>query len=973
MSIRLTVIIILLTSNLATFRSSAIADEPTGDLDQRSPEFESDVRPVFAKKCGQCHSRDVQKGDLDLSSMKAIRSGGESGETLVADSLDESRLWSVIVEKEMPPEGEPKLSPAETDLLRRWIQSGAKSSAPQPTERKITQHDVLPIVLLRCVTCHGPRLAENGLDMRTVESMLKGGKSGPALVPGNPDESLMMERIESEACPPRESLLKYFVRRPGASEIQMLKDWIASGAPVVDTAPDVATNEPDPLVTEEEREHWAFQPPVRSSNGNSVDDFISRKLTESGLSFAPQADRDTLIRRVYMDLIGMPPTTDQWQRWHDHDASDWYQQMLEEVLASPHYGERWGRYWLDLAGYADSEGGISADPIRPVAWRYRDYVIKSFNEDKPYDRFLLEQLAGDELIDHQSAKSITEQMVENMVATGFLRMGIDETGSRTMNFVPERLKVISDAITVVSSGLMGLTMECARCHSHKYDPIPQRDYYRLKAIFQGALDEHDWSTFKNRKVNLATPRQRERIAATNPPLEKQIKKQESAARKIDRQIQLLLLRHHYPDQSEEDNESTIAALRIADNNRTLPQRRLVERLQVAEIIPEDQQPQAVVDARAARIEIDRQIQRIRRKMVTPATIRALWDFGRPSPTYILRRGEHDKPGRLVGPGVPSVLTDGKTPLEIQPPFPNGTPKTGRRLAFARWLTQPDHPLTARVMVNRIWKHHFRVGLVKDLDNFGRRAEGPSHPELLDWLAIEFVDRGWSIKNMHRLMMNSQTYRQSSRVTEQQQKADPQNRLLSRMPLRRLDAESIRDSLLFISGKLETQPGGIPDAVTVDQHGQVNVFETEGGGWRRSIYLQYRRTEIPTMMDTFDYPQMGPNCVVRSESTVSPQALLLINNRHVRLLASAFADRVASLTRIVPDSEDASDSGDGDSIESQVDRVYQIALTRLPSETEKRVGVEAIETLKTQWGGDHRKALETYCHAIINSAAFLYVD
>lgn len=926
--------------------------------------FENDIQPILANKCGKCHSDTVRKGGLDLSSMTGVRTGGESGESAVADSVDESMLWIMIDGGGMPPEDQPQLTKAENALIRKWIAGGSKSKTPhQPTEKPITQHDVLPIVLLRCTACHGPRRQDGGLDLRTPTAMRQGGNSGPALVPGNADASLMIQRIESEACPPRKLLLKFFVRRPSSSEVETLRKWIDAGAPEMDIAPDVATTQPDSLVTEEDREHWAFQTPKDTPGAKSVDEFVLRKLQKQGLDFSPEADRDTLIRRAYLDLVGLPPSVEEWQRWRNSKDPNWYAQMIDVLLASPHYGERWGRYWLDLAGYADSEGGVSADPIREVAWKYRDYVIKSFNDDKPYDRFLLEQIAGDELVDCENAEVITKEMVDNLIATGFLRMGIDQTGSRTMNFVPERLGVIGDAIDVLGSGVMGITMECARCHSHKYDPIPHRDYYRFKAIFQGALDEHDWLTFKNRKLQIATPEQRQRVAEVNPPLQARVKKLEAQRRRAIADYQRELLRQHYPDQSEADREETLRALKIADNNRTLPQRKLVEKLQRAEIVPIEEQPASVQQALATVEAIKNQILKTERQMEPPLTIRALWDRGEPSPTYILRRGDHDKPGPLVGPGVPSVLTDGRTPFDAEPPFPNGTPKTGRRLAFARWLTNPDHPLTARVMVNRLWYHQFGEGIVRTLENFGRKGEPPSHPELLDWLALEFVERGWSIKDMHRLIMNSRTYKQSSRITDELRTVDPQNRLFSRMPLRRMNAEALRDSLLFVSGRLDDTPGGPPDPVTVDRNGLVSANATENGGWRRSIYMQYRRTEIPTMMETFDYPEMGPNCVARNVSIVSPQSLMLMNNERVRELAEAFAERVA----IELKKQNQNDSA------TQVQMVYQMALSRPPSEMELRLGIETLKELETIWQGDRQAALETYCHTLLNSAAFLYID
>lgn len=928
------------------------------------PVYESDIRPVFVRKCGRCHSDQVQKGALNLSTMAGVRRGGESGEPAVAESLDDSLLWAYVDGGEMPPEGQPPLTAAETDLLRRWIEGGARSEQPADShEEQLTQHDVLPIVLLRCVTCHGTRLQRGGVDLRTPEGMLQGGTSGPALVPGDPDASRMIQRIETEACPPRDQLLKYFVRRPPKSEVETLRRWIEAGAPVVDVAPDVATTEPDPLVTDEDRQHWAFQPPVADPDVHSLDEFIERKLAEQGLELSPEADRDTLIRRAFLDLTGLPPSLAEWRRWHFSSAPEWYAAMIDDLLDSPRYGERWGRYWLDLAGYADSEGGVSADPIREVAWKYRDYVIQSFNDDTPYDRFLMEQLAGDELTDVANAEEVTDEMVRNLVATGFLRMGIDQTGSRTMNFVPERLGVISDAINVIGSGIMGLTLECCRCHSHKYDALPQRDYYRFKAIFQGALDEHDWLTFRNRQLNVGTPEHRQRVAETNPPLLRELKQLQAQMKQETTELQLALLRAHYPEQPESDRQATLAALRIADNNRTLIQRNLVEMLQVAEAIPDGQQPPGVREARARIADLELRIIRLKQQLEPPLTIRALWDRGDPSPTYVLRRGEHDRAGDLVGPGVPSVLTDGRTPFDVTPPFPNGTPKTGRRLALARWLTRPDHPLTARVFVNRVWYHHFGTGLVRSLENFGVQGDRPSHPQLLDWLAVRFVEQGWSIKQLHRLIMNSRTYRQSSRVTRRHLERDPQNRLLSRMTLRRLDAEALRDSLLAVSGMLDETRGGPPDPVSVDRNGQVRVVPTVEGRWRRSVYAQFRRTEIPTFLATYDYPVMGPNCIERSVSTVSLQSLLMMNNGHIRELAAAVAARVERLQE---------DSGIP-AVERLIDTAYQLVLSRLPRDDERQTGTVALEELIEQWNGNRHAALETYCHVLLNSAAFLYVD
>ncbi len=921
-----------------------------------SPVFEDAVAPLLEARCVECHNADTRKGELDLSSAAGLVRGGESGPVFQAGDPGHSHLYEMVVRGEMPKKGDP-LSESERQVIHDWIAAGgAFRNAPTPAKDTPHQHDILPVMLLRCTACHGAQKRDGGLDLRTVASMRKGGHSGPALVPGAPDASRMIQRIESEACPPQALLLKAFVKRPPESEVRILRDWIAAGAPVEDIAPDVATGEPDPLVTDEDRNHWAFQPPKAKPGAGSVDEFIGARLSEMGLAFSPEADRDTLIRRAYLDLLGMPPDVKEWRYWRESADPDWFATMVDHLLASPHYGERWGRYWLDLAGYADSEGGTSEDPLREVAWKYRDYVIHAFNADKPYDEFLLEQIAGDELIDVDNAEEITDEMVENLVATGFLRMGIDETGSRTMNFIDNRVGVISDVIDVVGSSVMGLTMECVRCHSHKYDPIPQRDYYRLKAVFQGALDEHDWLSFKTRSLELGTPEQVARVQKVNPPLAKELANLESLLKKKTVQWQREMLRAHYPEQSEEDREATFIALKRADNTRSLEQRRLVEKLQTALVIPNHQQPDTVQAARAEVDALQKKIEEVKRRMEPSLAIRALWDRGEPSPTYIYRRGVETSPGRLVGPGVPSVLTDGRTPFIVEPPFPDGTPKTGRRLAFAKWLTRPDHPLTSRVLVNRLWYHHFGRGLHESLENFGRQAESPTHPELLDWLAVTLVERGWSLKEMHRVMMNSRTWKQSSRVTDAHLARDPDNDLFSRMPLRRMDAEALRDSLLFVAGRLDPTAGGPPDGVTTNREGFVHAQATPGGNWRRSVYLQYRRTEIPTMLETFDYPEMGPNCVSRSISTVSPQSLMLLNNERVRELSASLATRIKA-----------------DDAPGRVEAAYALALSREPTAEERDIGLAALTELEKRWPGNPGGALEAWCHALLNSAAFVYVD
>ena len=947
---------------------------PSGNARSASDDlfFETSIRPLFDKHCVECHNPKARKANLDLTTSEGVVRGGESGNIFKAGDLKQSPLYQLVHHGEMPRERE-RLAGSEIESIREWIESGARfKKAPVLAEEPPHQHDVTPILLLRCTVCHGPRRKDGGLDLRTKAAMLKGGKSGPAVIPGDPDGSLMIQRIESGDCPPIHLLLKYFVRKPTREEVRTLREWIAAGAPEKEIHPDVATETGDVLVTDDDRKHWSFQPLRKVSppigggkpGGNPIDAFIGRRLREDGLTFSRKADRRTLVRRAWFDLTGLPPSVEELDHWMTHASARWFEELVDHLLASPRYGERWGRYWLDLAGYASSEGGISADTVRQVEWKYRDYVIRAFNDDKPYDRFLLEQIAGDELADYTDLEGVTPEIVDNLIATGFLRMGIDQTGSRTMNFVPERLGVIADAINVVGSGVMGLTLECARCHGHKYDPIPLRDYYRLKAVFQGAFDEHDWMSWKTRKLTLATPEEKKRYSLASSTIGKEIKSLESQRRRAISSLQSKYFKERRPALSDELYEEFKAAQKVTQGRLTLRQEELLAKYETF-LKPTVAQLREMHSDWASELDdIDSRLKDLRREMPPPLTVRAVWDRGEPSPTYILKRGEHNRPGRLVGPGVPSALTDGRTPFDYARPWKDA-PSTGRRLAFAKWLTRPDHPLTARVFVNRVWKEHFGTGLVKTLENFGKQGERPSHPELLDWLATEFVARGWSMKELHRLLMNSRTYRQASEVQPDVDRLDPENRLLSRMLMRRVNAEALRDSLLFVSGRLDERMFGPSDPVSVREDGLIMADPAENG-WRRSVYLRYRRTELPSLLDTFDYPEMGPNCVQRSVSTVSLQALMLSNNRRVYELAGSLAERLQAEA--------------GGSVEASVKLAYKSVLSREPTAEELARAKKSVEGMAAEFRGAGEnetfaltQAVTAFCHALLNSAEFVYVD
>ena len=972
---------------LALFLASDLIGEET-------PRYETHIVPIFKANCIRCHNPQAMKAELDLSTAEGLFRGGESGAVIAPKDVAESSLYDLIHEGEMPPEEDKHLAKADVETIRRWIEIGTpfvKDIDPREllAAGEVSNHVIEPMMLLRCAVCHGLRTQEAGLDLRTKASMLKGGKSGPAIVLGKPEESLMLKRIHAVEMPPRELLIRSGVKPMSEDEIAQLSRWIELGAPEVTVEPDVATTESDPLVTDEDREFWSFKPPRKAAvpqvkNAervrNSIDAFVIRRQEARDLEMAPEADRLTLLRRVSFDLTGLPPRPDDVHLFLNDNDPLAYERMVDRLLASPQYGERWGRFWLDAAGYADSEGKRSADPIRPYAWKYRDYVIRAFNSDKPYDRFLLEQIAGDELADYENAKTITRELADNLIATAFLRMAPDGTGSDIVNSVPERLEVIADELDIFGSTVMGMTIKCARCHSHKYDPIPQRDYYRLAAVFKGAMDEHDWlkpasvpgqtkGVKPARYLTYATDQEKREIEKRNQEIDAQIEREREKLAVQAKEYRFKYLEEQLkslPEQLHDDFRKTFST---TESERSEVQKYLAEKFG-KQLWLTDAKLNGQDGYKRAKIEVDRLIKQWESEKSGGPMIRALWDRGNPSPTYIYRRGEYRQPSRLVGPGVPSALTDGRTPFVVKPPW-EGANQTGRRLALARWLVESDHPLTARVMVNRIWKHHFGEGIVRSLNNFGKLGTPPTHPELLDWLAVEFVEHGWSIKHLHRLILTSGTFRQSSTphsAIPSLQSKDLDNRWLTRMPLRRLDAEEVRDSLIFVAGQLNGRKFGRPDSVDVRKDGLVTAASSTSG-FRRSVYLRHRRKEMPTVLETFDLPQMNPNCEKRINSTVAQQALYLLNNAMVRQLSELFAHRVGQETL------DAA---------SQVDRAYLIALGRRPSEQEKSIGVDAILQLTEHWqkhlatkdnssNEAAENALATFCHTIMNSAEFLYVD
>ena len=742
------------------------------------------------------------------------------------------------------------------------------------------------------------------------------------------------------------------------AEIEALRVWINQGA--VWSSPST--------VRTDERDYWAFRLPVRPA-GNSIDAFITAALEKNGLKRAARADRVTLLRRAYLDLLGMPPTPEEAAEFLNDQSPDAWAKLVDRLLASPHYGERWGRHWLDVARYADSNG-FEHDFDRPNAWRYRDYVIRAFNEDKPYDQFLREQIAGDE---------IAHVTNDSLIATGFLR-SYAKVGFREKDNPEFRYEYLDDQIATIGRGVLGLTVQCARCHDHKFDPIKQADYYRLQASLWGYVEVDQPLT--SREVADAWRQKNAQVDSRVAELKAQLRELLKPYKD-----QLLPAKYKKFPQNVQDAIATPEAKRTP--GQALLASQVIRTVDVSDaevsrvISTADKAEKQRIEAAIRGAEKDRPAAIPMAMAVTDGDYRFTpdgpgdepapgkgkkQDVGagsylhtgpdayQPPPSYLLIRGDVNSRGPETQPGFVNVITYGNPPTVLQPATPH---TSGRRLALAEWIVSRDNPMTARVAVNRIWQHHFGVGIVPTLDNFGKMGEAPSNPELLDWLATEFMDRGWSVKQINRLIMLSEAYQMASEVPESLLNVgmarDPENKLLWRYRLQRLDAESIRDSILVASGGLNRQMGGppvfpvIPDEILKSMTNGIWKQTQEGPEvWRRSVYI-YRKRGLPMpLLDVFDLPNQNISCGARNVTTVPTQALALMNNDFVLEQAVLFAQRIQ-------------EAAPGDRAR-QVERAYTIALSRAPTPDEKRLGEEFLQS----------HGLADFADVLLNLNEFLYL-
>ncbi len=819
------------------------------------------------------------------------------------------------------------------------------------TRAPMWQHEVLPVLEKNCVSCHGGEHTMADLDLTKFDSVLKGGVSGPPITPGHPDMSLLWTMIDSGKMPVGREL--------SVADKQLIKAWIENGR--FPSREKLDESRKAEKITPEARQFWSFRKPVKpappevknvSQVVTPIDAFVLAKLEEKGWKLQPEADRRTLIRRVYFDLIGLPPTPEEVQAFVADESPDAYKNVVDHLLASPHYGERWGRHWLDVAGYSDSVGD-AGDAFRPVSYKYRNYVIEAFNKNKPFDRFVVEQLAGDQLVNWDPSTRPRPDQIEALTATGFTRLTADITDNQSIYQVDKWFDALQKSTETSMKAFLGLTVGCARCHDHKFDPILQEDYYKLTASFHAAYDTSNWlatnlrnDPWPSRYILDMPPKEREAwIAQTQEKKERGVS---GNRRYFDRTLSMVRkqIAEGVMLSSVTDylGDALVAAegLTHDDVQAMYSKSKTLTDEQLFEIFPQLAKEAA-------------EIQQAKSDEVEPNFLWALWDMSKQAaPTYLLLRGNYLTPGPVVEPGILTVLDDPDRPFQF--PDPAEHPDwnhTGRRLTLAKWLTQPDHPLTSRVFVNRLWQFHFGEGIVASPDDFGAMGSRPTNPELLDWLAVDFVEGGWDIKRMHRQIMLSAVYRQSSREEPEKISADPANKLLWRKAPLRLDAEALRDTMLAVSGLLNQTMFGEFDPIKEARDGQYLPDEEAGPRNRRSVYLAQSRTRPVGFLHAFDMPTMTQDSVSkRFRSTRPSQALVLLNNPLVRTTSKALADR-------------ALEENHGE-LEPALDRVFELAYSRQPTAQELAAARQVLASSE-----DQQQGLRLFVQAMLGANDFLY--
>ena len=865
--------------------------------------FESKIRPLLIKNCHTCHTK-AQSGGLRLDSLEKVLQGGNSGAAIIPGSPEKSLLIQVVSHTHdrlrMPPTG--KLEPHEIGYLKEWIRAGAVW--PESKEEFFLKR-IYPLLEQNCLACHREN-PEGGLRLDSRAAILLGGHSGPSVIPGNPEESLLIKAVRYEhgriQMPPTGRLTD--------EAIAELTKWVVGGSVWSDTGEELL----EPYeISKEHRNFWSFQAvsqpatPVADDprwEKNAVDRFILARLKKKGLTPVQRASKRVLLRRATYDLTGLPPTPDEIQDFLADDSPKAFEKVVERLLGSGHYGQRWGRHWLDIVRYADTAGDSGDFPISE-AYKYRNYVIDSFNQDKPYDEFIREQIAGDQLPYESEG-----QHWEQIVATGYIAI------SRRIGVNPHKLRhiMIEDSLDNLGKTFLGLTVGCARCHNHKFDPIPTADYYALYGIldssvypFPGAEHKPHREDFVYRvgkaKSDQVLQSYRERLDVWNKRERKKFEEYQAFESK-----------------------------KIEDPTRT---RRIVwqelvgvreQRRQVAETFP-------------------------------PLEIAYAMQEGDPHDVRIQKAGDPKALGPEVRRGFLQILGGLKLPADAK--------GSGRR-DLAEWIADPNNSLTARVMVNRIWHYHFGRGIVRTTSDFGVRGSPPTHPELLDYLASYFVDSGWSVKQMHRLLMLSETYQLASMDVPSNAAVDPQNELLWRQNRRRLDVESIRDSILMFSGDLDRSLGGrhpFPHHLTYFYR-QHEPFNQRYPTTLRTVYMMQQRFEKNAYLDLFDGPDGNLPLSERKSSITALQALFLMNSEFIHKQSDAIAERLPARGVATPE---------------LTKWAYETIFGRPPSKQEVARAEEYLANTQHRLGSDcqgercTQLAWSGYLRAMLSSNEFMFVE
>ncbi|MEO6786789.1 MAG: PSD1 and planctomycete cytochrome C domain-containing protein [Chthoniobacteraceae bacterium] len=842
------------------------------------------------------------------------------------------------------------------------------------------EKDIRPLLTERCIKCHGPEKQKGGLRLDSKAAAFKGGESDdPGIVPGHASQSRLFQlassKKEDERMPPKGEPLD-------AQQLGLLQRWIDAGAEWPEPGGAVAKIVRSEMkVTDADRQHWSFlpwkkvTPPTVSETAwvrTPVDLFIRHAQEEKGIAPAAPAVARTLVRRIYFDLVGLPPTPEEMGRWTSRidKSRDMVATLVDELLTSPHYGERWGRHWLDVARYADSDG-MESDQDRPTAFHFRDFVIGALNDDMPYDQFVRWQLAGDELAPNNA---------QAIAATGFITAGVSSTlpdKQMEEEKLRNRANELDDMVSTTGQAMLGLTIACARCHDHKYDPLPTRDYYRMLRIFNSG---------DRREVPLASLAE---VKANRAATDAWQAENDAAAKTRDE-----WLKEARTPFEEQVRVEKIAKLSVSDDEKRLLRERpddgaaknLARRFKKdLKIENADYVPLLPARQKARWDELDAHVKAVaKRQPAALPTAFAFADFARePRESWFFERGNFLARNEKMDLGFFTVLTNGKAPEDYWKAARDAKLRddsTQQRRALAEWMTDLDHGagvLLARVMVNRVWQHHFGEGLVRTVSDFGTRGEPPTHPELLEWLTGEFIRSGWSVKHLHRLIVNSATYQQGSASNKKATEIDPENRLLwHRRPLR-LESEILRDSMLSVAGNLNPAmfgpsfkppiPAEAMQARNVKDPYPKDAQDTPETR-RRTIYMFHKRVVQYPLMQAFDAPDAQQSCGRRMNTTVAPQALALLNDPFVRSRAGELAQRVEA------------DAG-GDA-RSQVRRLFQLCLSRepAPGELADACAFLAAQTaIRTQRDGKQSAAaaqllaLTDFCQSLFGLNEFIYVD